>query len=168
MRERTIALVYIAAILFGIALCLLPLLARRAAAQTNRSVHKAAVVRVVDGDTVQVVVEVWFRTMVSVAVRIKGIDTPETSAQKCVKERDLGVQATALTSQLLPKGSMVILKDVQEDKYSGRVDAHIITMNGASVADILVKQGLAKPYTGKGSRPDWCDGEKKGGKEEKT
>jgi endonuclease YncB( thermonuclease family) len=41
------------------------------------------------------------------------------------------------------------------DKYGGRVLGYI-EVDGQNLADRLIAQGLAAPYTGQGPKKDWC------------
>lgn len=120
-------------------------------------IYRATVQKVTDGDTIAVEVIVWFHLVVTVAVRVRGIDTPEVKSPKCHKERELGLQAKEFVSQLLPKGSMVVLRDIDEDKYSGRIDAKVQLPNGQDLSTLLVMHGIARPYAGTGPRPNWCE-----------
>ena len=49
----------------------------------------------------------------------------------------------------------VALRDIEYDRYGGRVVARVETAAG-DVATPLINAGLAQPYNGRGSRPDWC------------
>ena len=112
----------------------------------------ALVLLVTDGDTFRARVEVWPGMEAITAVRIRGIDTPELRG-KCASEKEKAVAARERLRALLAAGP-VHLFHVEPDKYSGRVDADV-SVNGTSIAGILVKEGLARPYTG-GVRASWC------------
>lgn len=114
-------------------------------------IYAALLLTVVDGDTFNAKVEVWPNVQVTTAVRLAGVDAPELKGQ-CAAER-AAAQATRkrLTELLAGK---ITLAQVKPDKYSGRVDA-VVTVNGKSVSDTLLAEGLVKPYAG-GVRPRWC------------
>ena len=59
-------------------------------------------------------------------------------------------------AELLPVGSVVELRDVQDDKYLGRIDARVITKDGVDVSGVLIKEKLGRPYDG-GRRASWCE-----------
>lgn len=116
---------------------------------------KAEVVRVIDGDTVEVRARPWLGMVVETRVRILGLDTPEKGRlAKCESERELGEAASEKMHGLLAPGATVTLHDVQQDKYGGRVVARIETA-GADVGAMVINAGLAKPYDG-GRKSSWC------------
>ena len=112
----------------------------------------ALVLTVTDGDTFRARVEVWPGVEIVTAVRLAGIDTPEIRG-KCASERERAIAARERLRSLLAAGP-VELFHVEPDKYAGRVDAKV-SVNGQSVGDVLVAEGLARPYSG-GARKGWC------------
>lgn len=100
---------------------------------------------VVDGDTV--------KSPYGVTYRLLGFDTPETHFAKCSSERARGLAAKARLSALLAKGEVKVLESGRRDRY-GRTLA-TLTVNGKDVGEILISEGLARPYTGK-KRESWC------------
>ena len=115
----------------------------------------AEVVKVRDGDTVEVTAHIWPQQTVSVAVRLRGIDAPEISG-KCAAEKQAAEVAKARLVALLAGGG-VTLANVSGDKYFGRVLAEMSAEGEADVGGILLREGLVAPYQGK-ARRDWCDG----------
>lgn len=101
----------------------------------------ATVLRVIDGDTIQVSLHGQTET-----VRLIGIDTPETKHPdepiQCY-----GPEAEAFTRSLLPPGSAVALElDAQErDKY-GRLLTYV-WLDDHMVNEVLVAQGYAQTMT---------------------
>ena len=114
-------------------------------------VFAALVLSVTDGDTFRARIPVWDNVEVVTAVRVRGIDTPEIKG-KCPAEKAAALAAKARLAELL--NGPVQLSHVDPDKYAGRVDADV-TVNGQSVAAVLIAEGLARPYTG-GARQGWC------------
>jgi micrococcal nuclease len=112
----------------------------------------AQVVRVVDGDTLQVEARIWLGQSVDVRVRIDGIDTPELHGA-CDAERQAALAARAFLEKRLSDAA-IQLRDVTYDKYGGRVLARVIDKDG-DVAAALIATGLARPYNG-GQRQPWC------------
>ena len=115
-------------------------------------VFLATVLSVYDGDTFTARIPVWDNVEVVTAVRIRGIDTPELRG-KCAAEKAAAVKARTRLNELLASGQ-VELREVQPDKYNGRVDATVL-VNGLPVAIAMINDGLARPYTG-GTRQGWC------------
>lgn len=100
--------------------------------------------RVIDGDTFRYDGE---------TIRIADIDTPETHAPRCREEAELGERATRRLDHLLAAGPFELEPiDRDEDRYGRKL--RIVTRDGESLGDMLVEEGLARPYEG-GRRP-WC------------
>jgi micrococcal nuclease len=112
----------------------------------------AEVVRVIDGDSLEVRARLWLGLDLTVEVRIAGIDTPEVRG-KCDSERTMAAEAKRRLALLV--GASVRLANVTGDKYGGRVDADVSAADGADVGAAMVANGLARPYDG-GRRGDWC------------
>ena len=133
-------------------------------------IYRAKLVRVVDGDTLDLRVErdvdFGFRMLHQLSAvmrfRVVGIDTPE----KTGPTRELGRACTAYVERLLMPGLPLEVESFGEaDKYGGRWDADVrfnLVTDAAgpparwvSLARHLVTLGYAQPYDGKGSRPSW-------------
>lgn len=118
---------------------------------------EAEVVRVIDGDTVEVRAFPWLNVAVTTRVRVLGIDTPEKGARaKCAGEAALADRASAAARAALPEGAKVRLSDIQPDKYGGRVVASVEGVDGRDLAAALITAGLARPYDG-GRKAGWCE-----------
>ncbi|MGH6872526.1 MAG: thermonuclease family protein [Rhizomicrobium sp.] len=115
---------------------------------------RATVVRVIDGDTFEAQARIWVNQTVSIHVRILGIDAPELHA-RCDSERVRAEAARAFLARRI-EGADVELSDVRDDKYGGRVDAHVRDSAG-DVAVAMLKAGLVRPYHGE-RRGSWCPG----------
>lgn len=113
----------------------------------------AHVVKVRDGDTVEVEAFVWPMQSVHVAVRLRGIDAPEKRG-KCDGEKAAAARATARLTELLGD-ERVYLSDIAGDKYFGRVLARLSVEGNDDLGRTLLKEGLVAPYKG-GKRRDWC------------
>lgn len=88
-----------------------------------------------------------------ITVRLRGIDAPEKQG-RCPRELGLAEQARVKLSSLLQSATVLALTDVHRDKYF-RLNATIIA-DGLDVGALLLEQGYAVPYTGKGPRHNWC------------
>lgn len=110
------------------------------------------VTKVIDGDTLKVRLKVWLDQYVEQIIRIKGIDTPEIRAA-CEKEKDVARQAKARLEDLTD-GRNVLIRNVEHDKYGGRILADVHIRSG-KISNIMIKSDLAVPYKG-GQRKSWC------------
>lgn len=114
--------------------------------------YLALVLAITDGDTFRARVPVWDGVEIVTAVRLRGIDTPELKG-KCAIEKALALRAKARLGELLAMGR-VELREVEPDKFSGRVDATVL-VDGLPIAEALINDGLARRYAG-GARQGWC------------
>lgn len=99
---------------------------------------------VVDGDTI------WLSGQ---KIRVADIDAPETHEPRCASEKALGDRATTRLQQLLNAGVVSVESiDRDRDRY-GRL-LRLVLVDGESVGDTLVSEGLARWY--EGGRKPWC------------
>lgn len=111
---------------------------------------------VIDGDTIRTNIPIVC-PLCNVYVRIRGIDTPESNyLAKCPEEKQKGIAAKHYLQSLLEGESFFIAKNVSWDKYGGRILADV-EVDGKNLAEDLIESGLAKPYSGKGPKPNWCN-----------
>lgn len=129
----------------------LPLMLGSAAADIPGPVP-ASVARVVDGDTVRVSAQIWVDQIVSISVRIRGVDAPELFRPQCETERARARAAKAFVEDRLGGGD-VLLIDIAHDKYGGRVVARIETPGGDDLGSALIAEGHA---VADGAADPWC------------
>lgn len=119
------------------------------ATEPTVAVANAVVDRIIDGDTIDVVVDGREER-----VRLTGIDTPEvardaTSDRPAKPGECFGDEATAFTESLIPVGTAVRLERdvVGRDDY-GRLLAYVFrASDGIFVNYEIVRQGYAQPLT---------------------
>ncbi len=114
------------------------------------------VLHILDGDTFEARVRVWFGQEITTLVRIRGIDAPELKG-RCGDELRGAMASRDALAKLLASGS-VMLRDVNLDKYGGRVVASVEvrgTGPGEDVSATMIASGWARPYGG-GKREAWC------------
>ena len=70
--------------------------------------------RVVDGDTVDLLIDLGFSTLIKERVRMAGIDTPE-SRTRDKREKKFGKLATARVMELLPVGGKFTARSMKYD-----------------------------------------------------
>jgi micrococcal nuclease len=123
------------------------------AAQSLSGPVAAEVLRVIDGDTIEVRAKIWLDLELTVNARIRGIDAPELRG-KCRQET---MMAAAATDRLVEvtSGGEVRLTNIEEDKYAGRVVADVTTGDGTELGALMLASGLVRPYDG-GARGAWC------------
>lgn len=100
---------------------------------------------VIDGGTVKIDGQTF---------RLMGFDTPETYRAECAAEKALGEAATNRLRELLASHTEATLFIADKrDKY-GRGLAEL-KLGGRDVGQVLISEGLARPYDG-GKRLGWC------------
>lgn len=101
----------------------------------------AKVVRVIDGDTVEVSFDNREET-----VRLIGIDTPET-VHPTVGVEPFGPEASGFTKQKLEGKTVYLELDVQERDQYGRLLAYVWLADGTLFNELLVSEGYATVST---------------------
>lgn len=111
--------------------------------------YRALVLRWVDGDTVDALVDLGFRVETRIRFRLYGVNTPE-------RGQPLYKEATDHALDLAPIGSYVRLRTHGTGKY-GRWLAEVFPetasgmypdREGQSVNESLIAEGLGVPYMG--------------------
>lgn len=117
--------------------------------------YDAGSVRVIDGDTIHVDVNVTDCPAVickDLPIRVSGIDTPEIHS-KNTHEHDLAVMAKNELITFLSRGEFY-LHHCSRDKFF-RVDCHIMDENQNDYSDYIISKRLAVPYQGEKKTYDW-------------
>ena len=111
--------------------------------------YKAELDRVIDGDTIDVNIDLGFDITVHKRIRLAGIDTPE-SRTRDLEEKKRGLASKARLVELLDTGDLVV-ESQEVDKY-GRVLGvlHIYPKDDLpfNINETLVKEGYAVEYWG--------------------
>jgi len=112
--------------------------------------------RVVDGDTIDVHIDLGFKIWHKARVRMLGIDTPESRTRR-LDEKALGLASKARLKELL-KGRQIRLECSKEKGKFGRVLAEVWTVdkegNEANINAQLIEEGHARAYFG-GKKVPW-------------
>ena len=105
---------------------------------------------VVDGDTIDVLIDLGFDILFSSRVRLAGIDTPE-SRTKDLKEKVLGLESKEYLKKALKDAKSVVIKTEKMDsseKY-GRILGWIyVNDDTVSLNDMMINDGYAWGYLG--------------------
>ena len=114
--------------------------------------YRARVLKVIDGDTVDVDIDLGFGVVLTdERVRIMGIDTPESRTRDKV-EKKFGLASKARLKELLGKTAILktqINKNGEDMKGKfGRILGNFVSVDGRMVTDILVEEGHAVAYFG--------------------
>ena len=106
-----------------------------------------SIVKIIDGDTFDCVLDLGFDVLLEARVRMMGIDTPE-SRTRDLTEKAFGLAAKQFVKDLLPIGSQQIIK-TQKDKTGkfGRILGDFI-IEDRLLTQIMVENYHAVPYFG--------------------
>jgi micrococcal nuclease len=105
---------------------------------------------VVDGDTIDVLIDLGFDILFASRVRLAGIDTPE-SRTKDLAEKALGLEAKEYLKKALKDAKSVIIKTEKMDsseKYGRILGWVYVDGNTVSLNDMMINDGYAWGYLG--------------------
>ena len=110
--------------------------------------YNAIVTRVVDGDTIDVNIQLGFDVMLfKQRVRLYGIDTPE-SRTRDKEEKVRGLLSKAFVQETCTINRKIRLKSYDRGKF-GRILGDIYELDSdISINQIMIEEGYAVPYTG--------------------
>ena len=104
--------------------------------------------RVVDGDTIDISIDLGFDLTKKERVRLAGIDTPETRT-KVPKEKEMGYQATEFLEMHLMEATKLTVKTEKDGKF-GRMLGWLYKSEKdvTSINEIMIDEGYAWAYDG--------------------
>jgi micrococcal nuclease len=110
--------------------------------------YSCKVERVVDGDTVDVVLNLGFDIMYKSRVRLYGIDTPESRTRN-LDEKARGKMASAFLKNAIDTGEKVVIQTKLKDSRGkfGRVLGNII-VDGININQLMIDNYHAAAYFG--------------------
>ncbi len=107
-------------------------------------------IAVVDGDTIDVEIDLGFDISIFKRVRLAGIDTPESRTSDKF-EKSLGLESKAKLKQMLSSATTIVIKTEKPDsseKYGRVLGWLYIDDTKVSVNDTLIASGYAWSYLG--------------------
>ncbi|KPP81190.1 MAG: nuclease (SNase domain protein) [Oceanicaulis sp. HLUCCA04] len=123
------------------------------AQQTIAGPIEAEILRVIDGDTVEVRAFIWPGHSVETHVRLADVDAPEIRRVECEAEREAGHAARLFVEDQLMPGGRLHIRNVTLGSFAGRVIAAITLPDNRDLGAVLIEEGLATPYSARGG---WC------------
>jgi micrococcal nuclease len=106
----------------------------------------ASIARAVDGDTLDLDLDLGFSITLRQRVRLIGIDAPEVRTRDAA-EKARGLQAQAFVVEWFQRPGLVWVRTTKEEKY-GRMLADCYREGEPSLCTELLGWGLAVPYRG--------------------
>ena len=124
----------------------------------NRYWYMAKVLKVVDGDTFDVMIDLGFNVHHKARVRLHGVNTPE-SRTKDAAEKEMGLKAKAFTADWLTRHPQIFIKTIADanEKY-GRTLAQVFSSTDiadpttACLNKDIIDSGYARAYFGVGDK----------------
>ena len=126
--------------------------------------YKAEVLRILDGDTIDVRVDLGFKTFRKERIRFYGIDTPESRGRKKCKK---GIEVKEMVKNLLTSFPNITLETTKQGKFGrylgivylnlasqellesyGTIIRGLVSDSGIDLNNFLVLNGYAKKYFG--------------------
>ena len=108
------------------------------------------VLKVIDGDTIDVEIDLGFDISITKRVRLAGIDTPESRTTDKY-EKSLGLEAKALLKQKLSEATSVVIKTEKPDsseKYGRVLGWLYLDGEETSFNETMIASGYAWSYLG--------------------
>jgi micrococcal nuclease len=108
------------------------------------------VTKVVDGDTIDVVIDLGFDIMFSSRVRLAGIDTPESRTTDKV-EKAFGLESKEYLKKNLKDAKSIVIKTEKmnsSEKYGRILGWLYINNDTESINDKMINDGYAWGYLG--------------------
>ena len=127
------------------------------------------VIKVVDGDTIDVDIDLGFSISYSQRLRMAGIDTPESRTRDKL-EKTLGIESKEYLKSKFKNATFVVVKTEKPDsseKYGRILGWVYLDDNTKSVNEEMIEEGYAWEYMGKTKVKDFvalAEKRKKSGK----
>jgi len=110
--------------------------------------YSCTVERVVDGDTIDVVLDLGFDILYKSRVRLYGIDTPESRTRN-LDEKARGKMASAFLKEAIDNGAKVVIQTKLKDSRGkfGRVLGDVV-VDGVNINQAMIDNYHAAAYFG--------------------
>jgi micrococcal nuclease len=103
------------------------------------------ITRVIDGDTVDLDIDLGFGITISHRVRLKDINAAETRT-KDLEEKAEGIKARLWLEKELSRKGEWIIDTTKEDKYGRILGTLYLVGDPVTVNERMLNEGIAKPY----------------------
>lgn len=103
--------------------------------------------RVIDGDTVDLDIDLGFSITISQRIRIKDIDAPETRT-KDLEEKERGLAAKVWLEEQLSREGEWIIETYKEEKYGRILGTLYFVGDPVTINERMLNEGIASLYKG--------------------
>jgi micrococcal nuclease len=101
--------------------------------------------KVIDGDTVDIDIDLGFGLTIKQRVRLKGINTAETKTLN-LEEKTKGLVAKEWLKKELSREGEWVIETTKEDKYGRILGTLYLVGDPVTVNERMINEGIAKPY----------------------
>jgi len=109
--------------------------------------YKAKLLRVIDGDTVDCIIDLGFNVRIKERVRLKGIDTPETRTRDLEeKKRGFAAKERVVEEFKWSKDFTIITEIDKKGKYGRILGTIMLPDRKISLNQMLLDEGYAEVY----------------------
>lgn len=103
--------------------------------------------RIIDGDTVDLDIDLGFGITLSHRVRLKGVNAAETKTLD-LEEKTKGLAAKEWLKKELSREGEWIIETIKEDKYGRILGTLYVSGDAATINQRMVTERVAVPYMG--------------------
>ena len=104
------------------------------------------ITRIIDGDTIDIDIDLGFNLTITHRVRLKGINAAETRT-KDLEEKAEGIKARLWLEKELAREGEWIIETHKEDKYGRILGTLYLSGDPVTVNERMLNEGIAEPYT---------------------
>ena len=109
--------------------------------------YNCQVTRVVDGDTIDVILDLGFKILHKSRVRLFGIDTPESRTRN-KDEKVRGKMASKFLQDSIASGNVVIRTELKDSRGKFGRGLGTVVVDGVDINQAMCNEYLAVPYFG--------------------
>jgi micrococcal nuclease len=102
--------------------------------------------RVIDGDTVDLDIDLGFSITISQRIRLKDIDAPETRT-KNLEEKERGLAAKVWLEEQLSREGEWIIETYKKDKYGRILGTLYLVGDSVTINEWMINEGIAESYS---------------------
>lgn len=114
--------------------------------------YRARIAKVVDGDTVDVDIDLGLGVHKLERCRLRGLNAPELHSKNAA-EKARGLAAKKRLAELVEGVALFVITVKDEREKYGRYLVDVLLPDRRSVNAILISEGVCKAWDGKGARP---------------
>jgi len=103
--------------------------------------------KVIDGDTVDLDIDLGFGVTLSHRVRLKDVDAAETRTKDLIEKTE-GLAAKVWIEKELSREGEWVIETTKEDKYGRILGTLYIVGDPVTLNERMLNEGIAKPYLG--------------------